>query len=284
MNKWWGWKSTGRRISCRLGSSRFWPVFVISSMAVSFFWRLRLAHFPPISSEWLILLKWQVLKWQKEQHLPAVLRRRSFLNSSPWGFLEEVALELAFFPPHFSRMTKSFTFIMTNSNKPELHRRSTREFSCSLLSIPSPEGTTVTAVAFILFKVFLSLHMWMWISLSRVWLFVTPWTAAHQVLLSTGFSRQEYWSGLPFPSAGDLLGPRIKLGSPALQAVWAAREACTCVRTSVLISGITVPEPNRGLLAGAEQSQQLVVMGSITFIAGAKEEWEMRLRSTPEVV
>ena len=40
--------------------------------------------------------------------------------------------------------------------------------------------------------------------LSRVWLFVTPWTVAYQVSLSMGFSRQEYWSGLPFPSPGDL--------------------------------------------------------------------------------
>ena len=46
---------------------------------------------------------------------------------------------------------------------------------------------------------------------------VTPWTVAHQAPLSIGFSRQEYWSGLPFPSLGDLLDPGIKPGSPALQ-------------------------------------------------------------------
>ena len=40
--------------------------------------------------------------------------------------------------------------------------------------------------------------------LSRVRLFVTPWTIAHQAPLSMGFSRQEYWSGLPFPPPGDL--------------------------------------------------------------------------------
>ena len=40
--------------------------------------------------------------------------------------------------------------------------------------------------------------------LSRVPLFVTPWTVAHQALLSRGFPRQEYWSGLPFPTPGDL--------------------------------------------------------------------------------
>ena len=54
-------------------------------------------------------------------------------------------------------------------------------------------------------------------SLSRVRLFATPWTVAHQAPLSMGFSRQEYWSGLPFPSPGDLPNPRIELRSPALQ-------------------------------------------------------------------
>ena len=47
---------------------------------------------------------------------------------------------------------------------------------------------------------------------------VTPWTIAHQAPLSMGFSRQEYWSGLPFPSPGDLPNPGIKLGASAFQA------------------------------------------------------------------
>ena len=55
-------------------------------------------------------------------------------------------------------------------------------------------------------------------SLSCVRLFATPWTVAHQAPLSMGFSRQEYWSGLPFPSPGDLPNPGIKPRSPALQA------------------------------------------------------------------
>ena len=55
-------------------------------------------------------------------------------------------------------------------------------------------------------------------SLSRVRLFATPWTAAYQAPPSVGFSRQEYWSGLPFPSPGDLPNPGIEAGSPALQA------------------------------------------------------------------
>ena len=55
-------------------------------------------------------------------------------------------------------------------------------------------------------------------SLSRVRLFVTSWTVAHQAPLSMGFSRQEYWSGLPFPSPEDLPDPGIEPRSPALQA------------------------------------------------------------------
>ena len=53
--------------------------------------------------------------------------------------------------------------------------------------------------------------------ISRVWLFATPWTVAHQAPPSMGFSRREYWSGLPFPSAGDLPNPRIEPRSPTLQ-------------------------------------------------------------------
>ena len=53
--------------------------------------------------------------------------------------------------------------------------------------------------------------------LSRVRLFVIPWTVAYQAPLSMGFSRQEYWSGFPFPSPGDLPNPGIEPRSPALQ-------------------------------------------------------------------
>ena len=52
-------------------------------------------------------------------------------------------------------------------------------------------------------------------SLRRVQLFVTPWMVAHQAPLSMRFSRQEYWSGLPFPSPGDLSDPGMEPRSPA---------------------------------------------------------------------
>ena len=54
--------------------------------------------------------------------------------------------------------------------------------------------------------------------LSRVRLFATPWTVAHQAPPFMGFSRQDCWSGLPFPSPGDLPDPGIEPGSPALLA------------------------------------------------------------------
>ena len=53
-------------------------------------------------------------------------------------------------------------------------------------------------------------------SLSRVWFFATPWAVAYQASPSIGFYRQGHWSGLPFPSPGDLPDPGIKPGSPAL--------------------------------------------------------------------
>ena len=53
-------------------------------------------------------------------------------------------------------------------------------------------------------------------TLSRVWLFATPWTAAYQAPPSIGISRQEYWSGLPCPCPGDLPNPGIEPGSPTL--------------------------------------------------------------------
>ena len=55
-------------------------------------------------------------------------------------------------------------------------------------------------------------------SLSRVRLFATPWTVAPQAPPYMGLSRQEYWSGLPFPSLGDIPDAGIEPSSPALQA------------------------------------------------------------------
>ena len=65
-------------------------------------------------------------------------------------------------------------------------------------------------------------------SLSRVWIFETPWTVAYQASPSMGFSRQEYWSGLPFPSPGYLPEPRdqtwVSLIGGRCFKLWATRE------------------------------------------------------------
>ena len=52
--------------------------------------------------------------------------------------------------------------------------------------------------------------------LGCVWPFGTPWNVIHQASLPMEFSRQEYWSGMPFPTPGDILEPVIKPASPAL--------------------------------------------------------------------
>ena len=72
--------------------------------------------------------------------------------------------------------------------------------------------TTLSLVVFLFYS--LRVHM-----LSHIQLFTNPWTIAHQVPLSVEFSKQEYWSGLLFPTPGDLPNPGIKsmsLASPSL--------------------------------------------------------------------
>ena len=79
---------------------------------------------------------------------------------------------------------------------------------------------------------------------SRVRLFATPWTVACQAPLSMGFSRQEYWSGLPCPRPGDLPDPGIESASPSLaggfftsSTTWEAQS-----NTTYLWFGLTMPQ------------------------------------------
>ena len=65
------------------------------------------------------------------------------------------------------------------------------------------------------------LHACMLSCFSCIWLFVTPWTVAHQALLCMGFSKQKYWSGLPCPPLGDLPDPGIEPASPTTPALQA---------------------------------------------------------------
>ena len=85
---------------------------------------------------------------------------------------------------------------------------------------------------------------------SRVRLFATPWTVAYQASLSMGFSRQEYWSGLPFLSPGDHPDPGIEPGSPTLQADTLPSEpqgsqpVCMIIHTLIqFFSGLVMDSP-----------------------------------------
>ena len=63
---------------------------------------------------------------------------------------------------------------------------------------------------------YIYIYIYIYDTLSPVGFFVTPWTVAYQDPQPMGFSRQEYWSGLPFPSPRDLPEPGTEPGSPAL--------------------------------------------------------------------
>ena len=69
---------------------------------------------------------------------------------------------------------------------------------------------------YIYIYIYIYIHACVCESSSHVWLSATPWTVACQAPLSMEFSRQEYWSGLPFPSPGDLPDPGIKPASPCI--------------------------------------------------------------------
>ena len=73
--------------------------------------------------------------------------------------------------------------------------------------------------------------------------FVTLWTVARQASLSKGLPRQEYWSGLPFPSPGDLLDPWIEPASPALQADYlplSQKKLCILIKNTLLLKVLTI--------------------------------------------
>ena len=105
----------------------------------------------------------------------------------------------------------------------------------------------------------------------RVRLFVTPWTVANQAPLSMGFSRQEYWSGLPFPSPGDLPNPEIEPRCPTSQADSLPAEPQgkpkdTGVGSLFLLQRIfPTQELNRSLLHGRQILYQLSYEGSSHF-------------------
>ena len=107
-----------------------------------------------------------------------------------------------------ARVLKWFAISFSRGSSPHRDRNRISHVSCiasRLFTAESP-GKPITC------------HKWKVKSLSPVRLFAIPWTVVYRASLSMGFSRQEYWSGLPFPSPGDLPDPGLKPRSPALQA------------------------------------------------------------------
>ena len=117
-------------------------------------------------------------------------------------------------------------------------------------------------------------------SLSRVLLFATPWTVAHQAPPSMEFSRQEYWSGLPFPSPRNLPDLGIKPGSPALQAdalpsaATAAKSLQSCPTLCDPIDGSPPGSPVPGILQ-ARTLEWVAISFSNT--------WKWKVKSEREV-
>ena len=125
--------------------------------------------------------------------------------------------------------------------------------SCPTLCDPidgSPPGSPVPGIlqARILEWVAISFSSaWKWKvkvkSLSHVWLLVTPWTAAYQAPLPMGFSRQEYWSGLPFPSPCSIL-PVFKATCPIYECYLLNVLSCFyCVRLFVTLWTVACQVP-----------------------------------------
>ena len=105
----------------------------------------------------------------------------------------------------------------------------------------SPDNNTGVGYHALLQEIF---PKWKWSSSVVSWFFATPWTVAYKALWFMGFSRQEYWCGLPFPSPGDLLNPGIESWSPALQ-------------TDALPSEPLGIVPNQGLNPGLSHCRQI---------------------------
>ena len=120
-----------------------------------------------------------------------------------------------------------------------------------------------------------SLASWKWKWLSCVQLFATPCNVACQALLSMEISRQEHWSGLPFPSPEDVQDPGIELGSPALQAYSLPTEISgneDDIYNAKKNTPIFIAQ-NVGILCN-KNSAQWFLSGLLTILEESKERWE----------
>ena len=125
--------------------------------------------------------------------------------------------------------------------------------------------------------------------LSRVQLFATPWTVACQAPLSMGFSRQEYWSGLPFPSPEYLPNPGNKPGSPALQADTLSSQPpgkpsryCLTFYAVYNMRNTGLEEAQAGIKIAGRNINNLRYADDTTFMAESEEELKSLLMKVKE--
>ena len=195
--------------------------------------RLRKCGFDP----WVRMIPWRRARQPAPVFLPGESHgQKSLAGDSPWGHKESDTAErlntaaarvfmrvYIFFSGIFSEGQTSCSSILKYSHVSFIRTRTFSYVIIVHLSIRklSSGATLLYNLHLTLRFQELSQHMLfrssflgilLCYSLSHVWLFSTPWIVTSQVSLSMGFSRQEYWSGLPFPSPGNL----PKLGSPAL--------------------------------------------------------------------
>ena len=172
---------------------------------------------PPISLAWVLLnhrsctedprcARWRIPEgWPAEE------------QNDPWrGLLVTQGWPLHH--PRNSNVATRLTRQAQGKDKVQIKSPFTRHLKCA--NMQEPGHWSVNSLCPWLLKNFTQITKTPeWVkSLSHVQLFVTLWTVAYQTPLSMGFFRQEYWSGLPFPSPGDLADPGIEPGSPTLQA------------------------------------------------------------------
>ena len=120
-------------------------------------------------------------------------------------------------------------------------------------------------------------------SLSHVHLLATPWTAAYQAP-SMGFSRQEYWSGLPFPSPGDLPDPGIEPRSPTLQADALTSEPPGKHYAEYITRNAGLEEAQAGIKIARRNINNLRYADDTTLMAESEEELKSLLMKVKEEI
>ena len=158
--------------------------FTIASKRIKYLWRWRACTVKNTNH------CWKKLKTQ-------INEKTSYVHE-----LEDLLLKCSYFPKysielihieHNQNIHMETQNALTSQNYLRKEEQSWRLHTCWLIKHYKAAVTKAVSAAATIFPL-----------LSHVWLFATPWTISHQTPLSIGFSRQEYWSGLPFPSPGDL--------------------------------------------------------------------------------